>query len=467
MKTVFFSLSTSAVFRNLFFFPGSVCDRLDELLRRSAAVRVVLLIPEEHRHKYHEFLTARKSDRFMVEYVSVPLARGILQRMFYFFYSYLIYTGTTYVLATLGLRPDEPPAGGRRYLAPIKRGIAGVFGRSRWIKTVFVPWWYHRIFSERPFSPLFRRWRPILVFAPHIYGQFDTRLLAEAARRGVKTVGMAAGWDHLDKYFLPFRADMLLAQSNHMRDMAIRHQCYSPERVRLVGYPHFDFIVDPRYAVRREELLQSLSLPSGAKILLYVSASAYCPDEPEVIEKILEWIESKALDPEMYLVIRPYLGGRSADREFDRKKFERFEERRRVRFYKREAWGDLEKSIQFMNILRHTDVMISIFTTAMLEAAVFDVPLVTTLFDGTKSRPLHRSVKRFALSEHFKDALATGAVKITYSFDELSRAIRAYLGNPRIDREKREALRSKLLWRLDGRASERIIQAIRQALAAP
>ncbi|HBT81635.1 TPA: hypothetical protein DEB04_02865 [Candidatus Giovannonibacteria bacterium] len=465
-ETIFISLSSMAVFKNLFFFPGSVFDQLKKMLEERKNLKIVLLLPDKvYYGKYSPFFSSVAGEQFAIEVAPAPAAfENFFQKVFYFFFSYLIYTDATRVFATLGFRPDEPPAGGKRYLAPVKWFIANTFGRFRIIKVSLIPFLFYRVSRQRPFSNLFEKYKPDLVFTPHIYGRYDMRLLAEAKRSGVKTLGMISGWDHFDKYFLPFRPDVLLAQSAHIKKMAVNLQCYEDDGVKIVGYPHHDFISDERYKMSRGELLKSLDFPENARYLLYISGSVYSPDEPDVIETMLRWIDEGRLGPNLFFVIRPYLGGRGADRNFDKKKFERFEEHPRVRFYKREFWGDLEKSIYFVNILRHSSVTMTMFTTAMLEAMVFDVPMLINIFDGYHKRPLRQSIRRYAFNERFEEVFATGAPKVIGSFEELFSALDAFLKNPKLDSEKRERFRDKVLYKSDGLSSQRVIEHIKKAL---
>lgn len=460
-RVIFFVVSSSAVFRNLFFFPSSVFDRLKERLATEENFRIVFMMPKEFQKKFPEFIAeCSKHNSFNIEFIAISGRKNFLQKIFYFFYSYLIYTGTTWIMATIGTRPDEPPAGGKKYLAPFKSLIAHTFGKIKFIKKHLIPSLHHIIFYERPFKNAFNKFRPDLIFVPHLYGWYDALVLSEAKRRNIKTLGMAAGWDHLDKYFLPFHVDRLLAQSAQIKNAAMNFQAYSPDQIELVGYPHFDFIEDDRYRVDRAQILGSLNFPKDSKYILYVSGSAYCPDEPEIIETILRWADENKFGCDLCLVIRPYSGGRSQDKDFDLKKFERFEAHPRVRFYKREFWGDLEKSIYFVNIMRHADIVLAVYTTMALEAAVLDRPLIATAFDGNNVRPLERSIRRFEQFEHFKDVLRLEAMKTTRNFDELYMAINDYLKNPNLDGDKREVMRQELCYKLDGKASERIAQHI-------
>ena len=462
-KTLVISISSSASFRNLFFFPGSMFDRLAQVFAQDYALRVVLVMSSHARQKYDFFFSqygAQYGDRLSIEVVDVPSAKTTVRRIFYFFYSYLIYTGTTRIMATLGTRPDEPPAGGWRFLAPLKILIARTFGRSRLLKRLVIPWMWLKIFTDRPFAPLFDRIAPDVVFATHLFGWFDTMLMAEAKRRRIRTVGMPAGWDHLDKYFLPFHADRLLVAGNQVRRMAVDYQAYAPSEIVAVGYPHFDFIVRKENFKPRADVLARLQFPSHAKYLMYVSGSAYCPDEPDIIETILKWADGGKFGEDVYLVIRPYLGGRSKDKQFDMEKFNRFASHPRVIFYQKEFWGDVALSIDFMNILAQADAVIALYTTMVVEAAALDRPLVAPAFDGYTTRSYARSIRRFMGFDHFREVLNTGALRIVYDFDQLFSALDAYLKNPQTGADARERLRRNVCGTLDGNASARILEEI-------
>lgn len=462
MKTIFFAVTTKNVFRNLFFFPGSVFYRLVDLTKAKTDLKVVFIFPRKDYPKFADFVEPYKSDRCVMELVDFDPHQTLVQKAFYFFYSYLVYTGTTKTLATMGMRVDEPPAGGRLrlILAPMKVFIARTFGHSRWVRETLVPELFLKIYTDRPFLDMFKRYAPDLVFGTHIYGKFDLQLLAEAKRHGVKTMGMISNWDHFDKYYLPFKVDTLLAQSPQVRNLAITYQWYAPENIVVTGYPHCDLITNSKDAMTRSEILKRLGFPADAKFIVFASGSAYTADEPDIIEKILEWADAGAFGCNLHVVIRPYLGGRGADEDFDEKKYNRFREHPRVAFYEREFWGDLEKSIYFTNILRHADATVIGYSTMVLEAAVLDKPLISPSFDGYKERPFNRSIKRFELREHFQDILKTGALKRARNFDDLFRFLNEYLKNPHLDADKREKLREIALYKTDGKSSERVVEML-------
>lgn len=468
MKTLFFNLSSPDVFRNLFFFPGSVHSHMMNALYARPELQIIYIVNKKDLGKYSQFLAGNLGERCKIEAIKVAYPKTFLEKCFHFFYSYLVYTGTTKTLATIGMRLDEPTAGGpfRRFLAPVKVGIARTFGRSLFIKNRVVPVLYAKIFTSRPAKELFDRYHPDLVFAPHIYGKLDTEILAEAYRRGIKTLGMVACWDHFDKFYLSHKPDRLLAQCEQVQDFGVRFQGYRRDRIELVGYPHFDFFTKKEFAVSREHIMRRLGFPKESKYILYISGTAYCPDEADIIGGILQWAESRGLGHNARIVIRPYPGARARDVYSEKEKFGKFETHPRVVFYKNEIWEELEKSIFFLNIMRHADAIVAVYSTAMLEAVVLDRPLIGIGFDGYKKRSLQKSIRRFQMREHFKDILKSGCIRIAGNFDELFSLLDGYFKNPERDADKRALLRKKFCGTLDGNVSERIARHILTTIEA-
>ncbi len=460
MKTIFFSLSFNNVFKNLFFFKGSLFFKLKEALAQRKDLKVVFILPRGYDKKYEQFIRDNFSGNYDIEIVSHTKIKNFWQKLFYFFYAHLIFTKTTKMLTTMGMRPGEPPGGGRRYLAPIKFLIARTFGKLKILKNRTIPYLFWRLFAKGLFDAIFEKYNPDLVFVGHIFGRFDQALMAEAKRRKVLTLGMISNWDHFDKYYIPVQVDRLLAQSEQVKEFGIKYQNYKPEQISIVGYPQFDFLVNQDYIISRQELFYRFNFPWESKFVFYISGSAYCPDEPDIIEKILQWSDEGKFNSDVRVVIRPYLSGRGADEDFDMQKYNRFKSHPKVVYYEEFLENDAEKSAFYFNIMRHADAVIGVYTTSIMESAVLDRPDIVINFDGYKNRPFIRSIKRFGMREHFYDILGSGGVKITNNFDELFEAMNNYLKNPELDRDKRKKLCEKVCYKIDGMSSERILKEI-------
>ena len=456
MKTVFFTLYQTHVFRNVFLQEGSVLDRLsrDDRLKLVIVTSpgIAEVISRDHRSKI--------GGRTAVEVIKIRRPQKFLERLFYFFYSYLIFTGTTKMLATYGVRVDAPPAGGNMALAFLKRAIAGTFGRFRWIKTRLTPWLFFKIFSERPYQSTFERHKPDLVFISSIAEFPDIEMLAEAKKRGIKTLGMAANWDHLNKYFIPLQSDLLLVQNEPMAKEAVALQGYRAGQVKLVGFPQFDLYGSLKdYTDPRKVFLRRLSLPEDAKLIYFITGAAHYLGEPDIVRETLRWLQENSLGAKSFLMIRTYPGT-------TQERFREFYGHSRIVFDHPPALLTFEALRHFFNQMRHADVVISIYSTTAIEAGILDKPLIAIGFDGHAELPFMKSIRRAETMTHIRHILDTGSVRVVRSFDELFYDLKRYLGAPEIDREKRKQLVQKMCYKIDGAASERIANFILEEISS-
>ncbi len=456
-KTLLFSISVGECYKNFAAFPGGLFELLEADVVRGA-LRIIFVVPKEKTALLEpvEAFAKRHPDRVVVETVTIA-PRTTIQKIFAFLYSYFVYTGTTKTLATVGMRPNDAPGGGNRWLAPLKFALSKTFGRSRWIRFSVVPVLYRLFFPQRPFAQIVDTYEPDLVFVPDLFDRFDVELSREAMYRKIRRVGMVMNWDHLDKYFLPFPVEILFAQSDQMRRFAVEFQMYPNEAIRIVGYPFLDFVANKEYRAPREEIIKKLGFSPNAKYVLYIAGSMYAPDEPDVIEEMIKWADHNEYGGEdVYFVIRPYPGGRGKDVEFDEQKFNGFANHPRVSFQMEKFWAGFETNIEFMNIMRHADVLIQVFSTAVIPAAALDRPMITPSFDGHHLRPFNRSVRRFEMREHFKDVLESGGQQRALTFEELKEKLTMYLKHPETHAREREDMRQKVVGPLDGNASKRM-----------
>ena len=432
---------------------------LEQLVARSHPdVRFVFLTASAFRLRLEPFLVR---GTVSLEYIEAMKPRGAFEQAFRFFYSYLIFTGTTKILATFGARADRPPAGGNRHLAWAKWFVANTFGRIRAVKIFLVPWLYFLVFRSRPYREIFERYRPQLLFVPNIAAFPDIELVAEARRQGIATIGMAQNWDHLNKYFIPQHVDRLLVQNEPMRSEAVSLHAYDRHAVEVTGFPQFDSLASRETLVMpREEFCAHFGIPAAHRVILYISGAAYSLDEPEILAEIACWIERGDL-PHTTLMVRPYVIAR--DRALEERKYAALQGIANVVFnWERVSEATEHKRIYF-SMLHYTDVVISIFSTTAIEAAIFNKPTLTIGFDGRAKRAPHESITRLEKRSHFRHVLETGAVRVVRSFNDLKAALLERFENPSLGHAERAALVRKMCFKIDGRASERIATAVLSA----
>ena len=452
-KTILISLLSNVVignFRNL----GGV---LDEFVKKKPKdVKLVFLTAPGLSHKFSQWL---ENDEVVLEIAEASISYGYFGKLFQFFYSYLIFTGTTKILATFGAKADAPPAGRNRHLAPLKKLIASTFGRSKFIKERVIPFLFLKIYSTRPYKNIFDQYRPDLLFATSIAVLHDVELLAEAKRRGIRSVGMACNWDHLNKYFIPLRPNILLVQNEPMRVEAETLQSYDKKNVFVAGFPQFDehlkYVKNP---MPRSVFLKKFNIPESNKIILFISGAAYSLDEPDIVQTICEWIDGNKLALPAKVLLRPYVIGRDKKQEAEKFKNVLSHPAVSVNWLAKSSGPDGQDD--YLGMLYHADIIIPIFSTMAIEAALFNKPTITIGFDGKKIRPFHQSIVRLEHLSHFKNVLDTGSVKIARNFEDLLSTLNKYLLNPNLDSEKRKILAEKMCYKLDGKSSERLADFI-------
>jgi hypothetical protein len=111
-------------------------------------------------------------------------------------------------------------------------------------------------------------------------------------------------------------------------------------------------------------------------------------------------------------------------------------------------------------LLDASAVTINVASSITIDAAIFDTPVVNLRFDAEPGRPYLKSVRRQYDTDHYKQVLRTGAVRLADSPEQLVDEVRRYLVDPAHERAERANLVRALCYRLDGRAGARVAEAI-------
>jgi CDP-glycerol glycerophosphotransferase (TagB/SpsB family) len=453
-ETILVSLSSNIVVGN-FSMPGGVFARLAKIAQEQN-IKVVYFVAPIFQEKIIE---CGNNPNIIFENIEKFLPKTFLEKVFYFFYSYLIFTGTTRLLATFGARADTPPAGGNRHLFFIKAIIAKTFGRSVWLKRSGVPFLYKHIFTKRPHKQLFDKYDPDLVFVPNIAFFPDIELVAEAKRRSIRSVGMAQNWDHLNKYFIPQHSDILLLQNKPMAREAVELHGYEEKQIKIVGFPQFDIYADlEKYIWTRQRFEKEFNIVQNRKIILHISGSIYAMDEQDILSRIVDWMDSDSLPQKAHLLVRPYVSKR--DIADEKQKYTNIEHRAGVSFNWQLGERSKDTIEQYVNMIYHADVIISVFSTTAIEAGIFDKPTIIIGFDGDHKRAYHRSIARLEHLSHFQHVLNTGSVNVVRSFKELNQSLVSALEHPEQGHEARKNLVDKMCFKIDGLAYNRVVEEL-------
>src|SRR5262249_32661263 len=115
-----------------------------------------------------------------------------------------------------------------------------------------------------------------------------------------------------------------------------------------------------------------------------------------------------------------------------------------------------EDTPRLAETLFHSAVVLTFFSTLMVDSSAISRPVIAVAFDGFKQRHYYRSVRRVMDVHCIRRVLSTGAVSIAHEPDELVRLVNRYLLDPQLESAERRRLALAFCDGVDGRAAERV-----------
>jgi hypothetical protein len=308
--------------------------------------------------------------------------------------------------------------------------------------------------------------RPDLVVTPtFIHDTLDIEIVKAAKRLSVPTAAFPASWDTLtSKGFFLVPPDALMVWGEDSFRHAIDYHGYGPERVFVTGPPHFDMYAPSWPAESREQFLERRGIPPDKRVLLFAGTTVtYWADEPLQLRALSRLVESGGL-PNCVIWYRPHprrsyrdvtellgLPGVHVDDQTLRQKAEG-----------RSSYStERDDLAHYRGLMDACDGVITAFSTMIIEAALMGKPSLVVAF-GLGDEGPHRLLQH-AEYEHMRDVISTPGVTLCRNPEEVHRGIRGIIGRefaPFSELLRKRA--SEIAHCLDGRARERMVQAIEQ-----
>lgn len=306
--------------------------------------------------------------------------------------------------------------------------------------------------------------RPDAVVATGPQRYEEPAVIAAAKRMGIPTLTLITSWDNLStKNRIPFSCDGYLVWSDRMRDELYAFYPLTRNRpVYKVGAPQFDAFFQPDLAQSRESFCAQLKLNPNLPIVLYALGSPNFLKEHYGALALADRIERGDLG-DVQLLIRPHP---IFDDGHEVAAFNRFGDRVRVQRTGRAGAPTATRSqsrseiIEWVNSFRHADVVVNLSSTATVDAAICDRPIVNLDYDPEPGQPNKLLVQDVNhLWTHFKPLAESGGLTLVRSLDQMVTAIKRYLANPNLHREKRRWIAEYVCGFIDGQCGKRLAEA--------
>lgn len=288
----------------------------------------------------------------------------------------------------------------------------------------------------------------------NVQPQSAVQLLAAARRLELPVVAHVASWDHtVGKGVISPFCDRYVVQNDVMREDLRRYHGIEPERVVVTGWPQTDVFHVRRPRAEYETLVRRYGLdPVLPLVLVMGNTPANTPYEHRFVERLVDWWETAGRD-RMQLLFRPH----PRDREW-RERFGAAVGRDGM-YVQEPSYRDIE---ELATLLQHGNVVVANAGTILLDAIVNDRPAVCVLYDEG-APPGESWAAKNVIGKHYEELAASGAFYRAADFESVIVGVEQALERPAELAEQRERVARQVVGVVDGRAAERVVDAIAAA----
>ncbi len=332
---------------------------------------------------------------------------------------------------------------------------AGPLPRWAWLERAMERWHFGRLrYLPRPLRMRLRETCRALVLS-NAQPRSAVPYLLAARRLHRPIVAHVASWDHtVGKGVIPRFCDAYVVQNRTMADDLERYHGIGPDRVTVTGWPQTDVYGRRRPRERFASLLSTYGLDAGRPLVAVMgNTPTNAPYEGRFVERLVRWWEEAARE-RVSLLFRPH----PRDREW-RERFAPALGRAGVHVQEA-SFTDLE---DLATVLQHADCVVANAGTILLEALVNDRPAVCVLYDEG-APPGESWALKNVIGEHYRELAASGAFYRAERFEDVVAGIERALERPDELAEERCRVVREVVGEVDGRAAERVVDAIARAV---
>lgn len=457
-KTVFLILTRGFLLRNIL--RSGVLSQLT-----NAGIRAIVFLPLYAKDAEIPASLRAEFEGPLVQLIGVkerPLGR--VYKLFSHLTKFLVFTQTTWSFCLISVKNDKQRSD---RLAYFQKWIYTPLSKLTWLKRLVRAIEFH-LFRHRAYGEYFEQYAPDVVFSTSILSTLDILFMKEARRRGVPTVSIPKGWDNVAKFFYRVIPDLFVVQNQHMVEASATLQDVPRDRLRVVGFPQFDWHARKDVLLTREAYCQKMGLDPSRRVILFGSEGKWAPYDYSVAQNIARLIQTDgALAQPAAMLIRPHFTDARDPRltQYDFGPHVAIDRSMNVSTFLPDMWDPTDdETTLFINTLYHMDALVTTTSTLTLDAACMDKPIINVAY-----RILFKNGKDvselFYHKDHYQWVLDTGAVNMVRSDEELRASLNDAMLHPERLAQARERLRNEVCYRVDGKSSERIVDVIQSLIA--
>jgi hypothetical protein len=314
----------------------------------------------------------------------------------------------------------------------------------------------------------YRRYRPSMTIVTSLGFDQDTLVMREARRYGAPVTVLVKNWDvPTTRGIGSVVPDHVLVWNTTMRDEVVRYHDVPAGRIAVTGISQWDhYFRDDVPACPRAAFLERYGLRDDRKTIYYaMTTPSHYRQNVTLARRLLEAIRNGDIAGPAQLLVRLHpayvlIGGMLSDEI--RSELESLEQ----------EYGDIlayslptsddhdgflvpgdQDELDLKDILTHSDVMVTVYSTQILEGAIFGMPIVNAgMFEF---RETGSPIATYEEWDHIRQVLDRDAVAYCYSMNGVVAAVNTALAEPERGHEARRRLAERLFHaELRGRGGE-------------
>ncbi|MFA6273128.1 MAG: CDP-glycerol glycerophosphotransferase family protein [Candidatus Paceibacterota bacterium] len=309
------------------------------------------------------------------------------------------------------------------------------------------------------YAPVFEKYQPDLVFLAHLFDEPEIALLREAKKQKVKTVGLVNSWDKTTaRCIWRLLPDKAIVFNNIVKRELVVHDEVKVENIFVSGLPQYDIYWNAKPSPR-EEFFNAIGISSDKKLIVYAPiGQAFGGCDFEMIDLLRKLLAEGKFGNDAELFVRFQPNDFFEKSEIEKRPDLKFDYPGRRFGTKRGVdWDMDERDInQLVDTLAHASIFISYASSIVIDAAVFGKPVINIGFEISENLRPENKPTQYYQTDHYKNVLATGAVRLVKNVSELVEWTKKYLAGNFSDRGTRERLIKEQCQFTDGKSGERI-----------
>ncbi len=319
--------------------------------------------------------------------------------------------------------------------------------------------------KDNTYSQYFDKYNPDLVFLAHLFDEPEVNLLREAKRRKVKTIGYINSWDKVtSRCILRLLPDKAIVFNDIVKEEMINHNEMHENDIFVSGLPQYDyFYSDESNFLNREDFFKKIGISADKQLIVYASMGrAFSTSDWDMIDFLQKLVESDRLNKKCDLLVRFQPNDFVDEIEIKKRPYLKYDQPG-IRFgSKRGVDWDMNHAdlAHLYATLKHMSILVCYASSIGVDAAVFDKPIININYEIMENNIMLKSPTQHYNSEHYRNALKTGAIDLVNSENELIESINSYLNNSSIKTKERQKLVAEQCVYTDGQSGKRIADYI-------